>query len=194
MRALLEGKEKLAQDVRELEDRINAMEIVIDGAVVDLLALQQPVATDLRFILSASKITNDLERIGDHAVNIAESAVEYAKHPPVKPLVDIPKMGVIAQSMLRDAIDGFIHNNPALERAVLKSDDEIDALNVAVVGELIEIMQARPQTIRAGLELIRVSRNLERVADLATNIAEEVVFITEAQVVKHNIEEKKLVE
>lgn len=185
IRAVLQRDKQLAQQVITKEQRINALEIEIDDAVVDILALQQPVATDLRFILAASKINNDLERIGDHAVNIAESAIKCADHPPVKPLIDIPAMADVTKQMLRDAIDGFIQINPELARKVLNTDDTIDNLNRKVVDDLVEIMQKSPDTIAEALELIRISRNLERVADLATNIAEEVIFMAEARVVKH---------
>jgi len=191
IRALLEGRKEIAQRVIEQDKEINAMEIEIDNQVVDLLALHQPVAKDLRFILAASKITTDLERIGDHAVNIAESAVQYVDLAPVKPLVDIPKMVQITQRMLRDAIDGFIHNNPVPCREVLPCDDVIDGLNKQVVGELVTIMSQNPESIEQALELIRVSRNLERVADLATNIAEDVIFAAEAQVVKHRLPDRQ---
>ncbi len=191
IRAVLQRDKHLAQQVIAKEQRINALEIEIDDAVIDILALQQPVATDLRFILAASKINNDLERIGDHAVNIAESAIKCADHPPVKPLIDIPKMADITKMMLRDAIDGFIQINPELARKVLNSDDAIDDLNRKVVDDLIVIMQKSPDTITEALELIRISRNLERVADLATNIAEEVIFMAEARVVKHRASETR---
>ena len=147
IRALLEGRKQIAQRVIEQDGEINAMEIEIDNQIVDLLALQQPVAKDLRFIVAASKITTDLERIGDHAVNIAESAVQYVDLAPVKPLVDIPKMVQITQRMLRDAIDGFIYNNPVPCREVLPCDDVIDDLNKQVVGELVTIMSQNPESI-----------------------------------------------
>lgn len=184
--ALLERKKDLAEQIIARDQDINSFEIMIDDQVVDLLALQQPVATDLRFILAASKINNDLERIGDHAVNIAESALAGAKvdSPEISP--DIPRMAEVTQQMLRDAIDGFIHNNPTLCREVLKSDDVIDELNKKVVHELVPFMRKNPPSIEPALEMIRVSRNLERVADLATNIAEEVIFMAEARVVKHH--------
>jgi phosphate transport system protein len=189
IRALLEGRRDVAQRVITQDKEINAFEITIDQQIVDLLALQQPVATDLRFILAAAGITTDLERIGDHAVNIAESALAYIEYPPVTPLVHIPRMTQITQQILRDVIDGFIHNNPGLCRAVLPNDDVIDDLNRRVVSDLVLIMHQNPDTIEPALELIRVSRNLERVADLATNIAEEVIFMAEAEVVKHHLGE-----
>ena len=190
IRALLERRKDLAQQVVSQDQQINSYEILIDDAVVDLLALQQPVATDLRFILAASKINNDLERIGDHAVNIAESALLCIELPPMKPLVDITQMAQITKGMLRDAIDGFIHSNATICKAVLRNDDIIDDLNRKVVHDLIEVMRHSPDKIEPSLEFIRVSRNLERVADLATNIAEEVIFMAEARVVKHNIGDK----
>ncbi len=190
IRALLERDANLAREIIAQDERINAMEIEIGDAIVDLLALQQPVATDLRFILAALKINNDLERIGDHAVNIAESALKYAGGEPVKPFVDLPKMAQVTKAMLRESIDAFIHADSAKARAVLISDDTIDDLNRKIVAELVALMRAEPVLIEQALDLIRVSRNLERVADLSTNIAEEVVFVAEAHVVKHHAEEK----
>jgi phosphate transport system protein len=190
IRALLERDAVLAREIMAQDERINAMEIEIGDAIVDLLALQQPVATDLRFILAALKINNDLERIGDHAVNIAESALKYAGGEPVKPFVDLPRMAQVTKAMLRDSIDAFIHADSAKARSVLVSDDTIDDLNRKIVSELVALMRAEPVLIEQALDLIRVSRNLERVADLSTNIAEEVVFVAEAHVVKHHAEEK----
>jgi len=190
IRALLERKKEVAEQVLSQDQRINSLEIQIDDAVVDLLALQQPVATDLRFILAALKINNDLERIGDHAVNIAESAIQCVQIPSLKAATDIPKMAEITKSMLRDSIDSFIHKNAELARAVLERDDTTDNLNMKIVDDLVEVIRTNPKSIREALELIRVSRNLERVADLATNIAEEVIFMAEARVVKHNVGEK----
>jgi len=187
IRALLERQKKLAEQVVAQDQQIDSFEVTIDDEVVDLLALQQPVATDLRFIVAASKINNDLERIGDHAVNIAESALACSDLPPLKPMVDITQMAQITKNMLRDSIDGFIHNNAAVCKAVLKNDDIIDDLNKKVVHDVIEIMRENPAKIEQALEVIRVSRNLERVADLATNIAEEVIFMAEARVVKHHL-------
>lgn len=187
IRALLERRKDLAQQVVSQDQQINSYEILIDDAVVDLLALQQPVATDLRFILAASKINNDLERIGDHAVNIAESAILCIELPPMNPLLDITQMAQITKGMLRDAIDGFIHSNATICKAVLRNDDIIDELNKKVVHDLVGIMRQSSERIEQSLEFIRVSRNLERVADLATNIAEEVIFMAEARVVKHHL-------
>jgi len=190
IRAMIERDAELASGVIAKEGRINAFELENDDAVVDLLALQQPVASDLRFILSGLKINNDLERIGDHAVNIAESAISYADRPKLTIELALPRMGEIAETMLREAIDGFIHANPALARGVLRNDDIIDDLNRQTVGELVHVIRTDPEAVEQALDLVRVSRNLERIADLATNIAEEVIYVTEAHVVKHHLEEK----
>jgi len=190
LRALLEGDRKLAEHIIASDDRINTLEIEIDNAIVDLLALQQPVAIDLRLILAAQKINNDLERIGDHAVNIAESALQMRDLRCTMLLPDISAMGAIAQTMFREALDGFIHNDPKLGNTVLVADDKIDAMNRAVIQEIVGRMKSDQKTIDCGLEMIRVSRNLERVADLATNIAEEVIFIAQARVVKHHADDQ----
>ncbi len=189
VRALLEGDEALAQRVIAADQRVNSLELEIDNTVIDLLALQQPVASDLRFIIAAQKINNDLERIGDHAVNIAEGV------PTLKPLrgkgvmLEVPRMCEIALEMLKNAIDGFVTLDADLAHRVLGRDDLIDELNRKMTNEVIEQLRGANQTIECGLELIRVSRNLERVGDLATNIAEEVIFHTQARVVKHHADE-----
>ena len=181
----------LAKRVIDSDERINSLEIEIDNAVVDILALQQPVAGDLRLILATQKISNDLERIGDHAVNISESALSVAKMTFKESLMELPQMSQIAEAMLRDALDSFVHVSPELAQAVLKRDDLIDDLNRSMTIEVIELLQNKRKFIEGGLELIRVSRNLERIADLATNIAEEVIYLAEAKVVKHHAEDKK---
>ena len=191
LQALLDRNESLAQKVFENEERINTLEIEIDNAIIDLLALQQPVASDLRFIIAAQKINNDLERIGDHAVNIAEAAEKLCAIPDVELLEEIPMMADITKIMLKDALDSFILLDPAKARLVLKTDDQIDDLNRLVVRRIIELVKSNIPTIEYGLELSRVSRNLERVADLATNIAEEVIFHTQARVVKHHADEQE---
>jgi len=185
-RAFVESSTERARKVIEREQEINSLELANDNGVVDLLALQQPVASDLRFILAALKINNDLERIGDHAVNIAESAISYAGRPPLDVKTEIPRMAQVTQQMLREALDGFIHNNTATARGVLQHDDLMDSLNRKTINDLADLLRARPGSVDQALELVRVSRNLERVADLATNIAEEVIFIAEAHIVKHS--------
>jgi phosphate transport system protein len=191
IRSFTERDVALAKHVISSDERINSFEIEIDNAVVDILALQQPVAGDLRLILATQKIGNDLERIGDHAVNISESALSVAKMSFKESLMELPQMSQIAEAMLRDALDSFVHVSPELAHAVLKRDDLIDNLNRSMTLEVIEVLQRNRKFIEGGLELIRVSRNLERIADLATNIAEEVIFLAQARIVKHHAEEKK---
>ena len=183
--SLLESNPELSKKVIEGDDRINFLEIEIDNVIVDILALQQPVAVDLRMILAAQTINTDLERIGDHAVNIAESALSLSSGSLEGRLFEIPKMVEIATLMLRNALDSFIHQDPEMAGGVLTKDDTIDEANRFMTKDIIRMMEGNPKTIRIGLELIRVSRNLERVADLATNIAEEVIFLAKATVVKH---------
>jgi phosphate transport system protein len=173
------------------DDRlIDRLEIEIEERCIRLFALQQPLATDLRFIMAALKISNDLERVGDHGVNIAQSTVRLADQPLLKPLVDIPRMADLATAMLHDALDAFVRRDTENARRLCRADDEVDQLNRQVFRELVSYMIESPPTISRAMELILVARNLERVADLATNIAEEVVFIHEAKIIKHHADEK----
>jgi phosphate transport system protein len=181
----------LAEEILAEDRAIDRLEMEIDESCIRLLALRQPVGQDLRFVTSALKIVNDLERVGDHAVNIAQSAVKLSKEPELKPLVDIPRMAEIATRMLTEALDAFVRNDATAARAILTEDDEVDHLKSQLFRELLSFMIEKPETITRSLELILVSRNLERVADLATNVAEEVVFIAEARVVKHHMEEER---
>jgi phosphate transport system protein len=179
----------LANEVFAADRQIDALEIAIDERSVSLLALRQPLASDLRFITAALKITNDLERVGDHAVNIAGSAIRLAEQPQLKPLVDLPRMADMASAMLHDALDAFVRRDAETARKLVRRDDDVDNLNTQVFRELLSYMIEDPQTITRAMELILVARNLERVADLATNVAEEVVFIAEARVIKHHAEQ-----
>ncbi|HVP14006.1 MAG TPA: phosphate signaling complex protein PhoU [Terriglobales bacterium] len=180
---------ELAREIVADDRVIDLMEIDIDERCLRLLALQQPMARDLRFITAALKINNDLERVGDHAVNIAGGVLRSAGEPLLKPLIDIPRMAELASGMLHDALDAFVRRDPETARRLVRSDDEVDALNRQIFRELLSFMIEDPATITRGMELVLVARNLERVADLATNIAEEVVFITEARVIKHHAED-----
>jgi phosphate transport system protein len=191
IRSVLEQSNDLARRVIDTDQRVDGLEIEIDNAIIDLLALQQPVASDLRFIIAAQKINNDLERIGDHAVNIAESAVTLSALPEVEILDEIPKMAEITKLMLKEALDCFILLDPVKARLVLQTDDQIDDLNRMVSKKIVDVVKKNAKTIECDLELGRVSRDLERVADLATNIAEEVIFHTQARVVKHHADEKE---
>lgn len=192
IKALLEQRQDLALQVIAQDKQIDMYEVIIDNHVVDILALQQPVAVDLRLILAASKINTDLERIGDHAVNIAQSALKIIDLDPAKPAGDISVMAETTKEMLREAIDAFIHKDAQKCRTVLRNDDVIDNLNRKIVGDLVESMRKNPERIEECLDLIRVSRNLERVADLTTNIAEQVIFMAEARVVKHQADKTPL--
>jgi phosphate transport system protein len=168
------------------DEPVNKLHIEIDNRCFKLLALYQPMAADLRTIVAAVKINTDLERVGDLAVNIAEAARRYASHPPVKKLIDIPQMATIAQSMLRDALDAFVRHDLDLAQRVLNEDDRLDALKTQIFRELLTYMLQDPHTIEHALDLILVSRHLERIGDHATNVAEDVIFIVSARDVRHH--------
>jgi phosphate transport system protein len=168
------------------DEPLNNLHIEIDSRCFTLLALYQPMAADLRTIVAAFKINTDLERVGDLAVNIAEAARRYSSHPPVKKLIDIPRMASIAQSMLRDALDAFVRRDLALAQSVLNEDDRLDELKTQIFRELLTYMLQDPATIEPALDLILVSRHLERIGDHATNIAEDVIFIVSARDVRHH--------
>ena len=186
VQALIHRKEDDASRVIAQDDEINDLQMDIDDRCLKLLATQTPLAVDLRLITSAMKINADLERIGDQAVNIAESVLVLIPQPPLKPLIDIPRMATIAEKMIRDALDAFVKRDAGLARDVLRRDDEVDELKDQVFRELLTYMMADPGTIQRALSLILISRNLERIADHATNIAEDVIFILEARDVRHH--------
>ena len=164
---------------------INKLHVEIDDRCVKLLALHQPMAVDLRSIVAAVKINTDLERVGDLAVNITEAGQRYLQHPPVKELIDIPRMATLAQTMLRDALDSFVRRDMELAHSVLTADDRLDALKSQVFRDLLEFMLHDQSTIEAAIDLILISRHLERVGDHATNIAEDVIFMVTAKDVRH---------
>ena len=186
VRALVERDAGALETVLAGDGPVNQLHIEIDNRAFTLLALQQPMAIDLRMIVAAVKINTDLERVGDLAVNIAEAARRYLQHRPVKALVDLPRMAEIAESMLRDALDSFVRRDVALAQAVLDRDDQLDALKSQVFRELLTHMMENPAKIEPSLDLILVSRHLERIGDHATNIAEEVIFMVEARDVRHH--------
>jgi phosphate transport system protein len=186
VQSLIHRREEEAQRIIAADNEINDLQMDIDNRSLKLLATQSPLAVDLRLITSAMKINADLERIGDQAVNIAESALVLIPQPPLKPLIDIPRMAMIAEKMIRDSLDAFVKKDPELARDVLRRDDEVDELKDQVFRELLTYMMADPGTIQRALSLILISRNLERIADHATNIAEDVIFITEARDVRHH--------
>jgi phosphate transport system protein len=185
--ALVAGDAARARAVIEGDNAIDQMEIRIDEDAIDLLATQQPVAGDLRLLVSALKINADLERIGDHAVNIAEAAERLARTRPFKPWIDIPYMAEIARGMLKDSLDAFVRRDASLALEVCKRDDILDERNKSIIRELLTYMAENPGLITACLEIIGVSKNLERVGDLATNISEETIYIAQGDIIKHHM-------
>jgi phosphate transport system protein len=190
VRASIEGlvarDMEIVESVRTGDAPINQLHIEIDNRSFTLLALHQPMAVDLRAIVSAVKINTDLERVGDLAVNIAEAVTRYLRHPPVKELIDIPRMARIAQTMLRDALDAYVRRDTAMAEAVLNQDDELDGLKTQVFRELLTYMLQDTHTIEPALDLILISRHLERIGDHATNVAEDVIFMVSARDVRHH--------
>jgi phosphate transport system protein len=189
VKGLVARDRELIEQVLTSDEPLNALHIEIDNRCFTLLALHQPMASDLRSIVSAVKINTDLERVGDLAINIAEAARRYAQHPPVKKLIDIPRMATIAQSMLRDALDAFVRQDTQLAQRVLDEDDKLDSLKTQIFRELLTYMLQDQTTIEPALDLILISRHLERIGDHATNIAEDVIFIVSARDVRHHARE-----
>ncbi|HHT9147432.1 MAG TPA: phosphate signaling complex protein PhoU [Candidatus Wujingus californicus] len=185
VKSLIERDSKLAQRVIKSDEDIDSLELEIDKQCVDLLALRQPLAIDLRFITSSIKITNNLERMGDLAVNIAERVIPLSQEPQLKPLIDIPRMATITQTMVKDSIDAFVNRDTELARSVYERDSTVDALNDQIFRELLTYMMQDPGNITRAVHLVLISRHLERIADHSTNIAEEIVYIVKAKVVKH---------
>jgi len=186
VQCLVDDDEAQAQQVFRNEARINQMEMEIDGLATRLLALQQPLATDLRFITAAIKINSDLERMGDLAVNIVERALWLLREPGPMPLIDIPDMARRAQAMVRRSLDAFVKRDVALAQGVLLSDDAVDELRDTLYEELIRFMQERPAQVRRGVNLMFIVRNLERLADHATNVAEDVLYLVQGIDVRHH--------
>jgi phosphate transport system protein len=184
--ALLERDRVLMASVVQGDEPINRLHLEIDARCFKLLALYQPMAVDLRMIVAAVKINSDLERVGDLAVNVAEASERYVEHAPVKPLIDIPRMGSMAQRMLDGALKAFVSRDVELAQAVLTQDDVLDGLKDQIFRELLTYMLGDTGKIEPGIDLILISRHLERVGDHATNIAEDVIFIVEARDVRHH--------
>ena len=187
MRALLERDGVLAQEVIDRDARVNAYDIEVDEKCVELLALHQPAAGDLRFITTAMKIVTDLERIGDQAVNIAQRSLELNLEPQLKPYIDLPAMADRAQRMVKESLDAFVARDTALARQVCGEDAEVDALKEQIFRELLTFMMSDARTIPRAIRLILISRFLERVADHATNIAEMVIYLVESKMVRHTL-------
>jgi phosphate transport system protein len=186
VRALTERIDDLAQEVIAKDAIIDQFEIDIDELAVRLLALKAPVASDLRLITVAMKVSHDLERVGDEATTIARRALELNKEPQLKPYVDIPRMAGIGLQMLKDALDAFVNRAPDRARAIIPRDKEVDAINRQIHRELASFMIENPATITRALNLMVISKSLERIADHATNVAEEVVYIYEARDIRHS--------
>jgi phosphate transport system protein len=191
MQSLVKRDSDLAQKTISGDGPINTLEIEIEETCLKLLALRQPMAVDLRFITMAMKIITDLERMGDQAVNIAERAVSLNQEPQLKPYIDIPRMAEIVQTMVKDAIDSFVNRDSKLARDICARDDLVDGLNDQVFRELLTYMVADSKTITRSVHLVIVSRCLERIADHATNIAEDVIYMIDAKIIKHNADAKE---
>jgi len=189
--AVVEKDAHQAQQVLKNEARINQMEIEIDELATRLLATQQPMAVDLRFLTAALKINNDLERMGDLAVNIVERALSLMHEPVLRPVIDIPQMAKLTESMVGKSLDAFVRSDAELARAVLLSDDAVDELRDSVYEELISFMRENPDNVRPGVNLMFVARSLERLADHATNIAEDVLFLVHGVDVRHHAEVRR---
>ena len=185
LKALVQRDDTLAGQVDADDVNLDHLEMEIDEMCANLIALRQPKATDLRFILMAMKISGELERIGDQAVSIAHRVIELNKEPPLKPLIDIPRMAEHSQGMTRDALDAFVYAKPDLAREVIRRDERVDRLHEQLSRELTSYMIEDPHTITRALNLMTVSRKLERVADHATNIAEEIVYLYEGRDISH---------
>jgi phosphate transport system protein len=183
--AVLDGQEPLAQAVLREEPAINDLQIEIDDRVVQLLALHQLMAADLRFVLAVARINNDLERIGDQAVNMAQAALHILRHPRVKPYVDLPRMSELAEGMVRDSLNAVVRGDIEIARSVLIRDDQVDNLRDQIFRELLSYMMGDSSVIFQAFELVLVAKNLERVADHATNIAEDVIYMVEGHDVRH---------
>ena len=185
IQAIVERNAGILAEVQTMEIQVNQLHIDIDEACIELIALRQPAAVDLRFIAAAMKINTDMERIGDQAVNITERAEVLLTVPPLKPLIDIPRMADIAQEMLKASLDAFVNGDDALALETIRRDDEVDQLKDQVFRELLTYMMADPSTIPRAMELILVSRHLERIGDHATNICEDVIFMVKGKDVRH---------
>ena len=188
--ALLERDESKAEAVVLADRELDALEMEVDDACIHLLALQQPMARDLRLITMIMKIANDLERVGDHSVNIAQAVRHLVEQPPLAQFPEIEEMARLARDMLADALDAFVRSDGQNAREVCRRDDRVDALQDSLFRILLTHMMEDPRRIGPSLSLLLISRNLERIADLATNVAEDVVFLVEGRTIKHRVEQR----
>ena len=187
LNALIDRNDDLAKEVIDNDRQVNTMDVAVDEACLELLALQQPAARDLRFITTAMKISTELERMSDLAENICERAIELHEEPQLKPYIDIPLMADRAIKMVGEALDAFVRGDSALARKVLDEDDYIDELNEQIFRELLSFMMENPQTISRAIRLSFISKYIERIADHATNVAELVVYMVEGKIIRHMI-------
>jgi len=185
-RALIERKPSLAQRVIDEDDQLDQLELEIDDICLEILALEQPVASDLRFITTAMKIVGDIERIGDNGVNIARRALEILDEPELKPIIDVPVAAAAAQRILKESLDAFVNGDAELAKRVIEGDRYIDDVCEQMLRELLTYMFEDPSKITRALRLIFVARNLERVGDHAANIAEMVIFLVDGQDIRHS--------
>jgi phosphate transport system protein len=185
IQALVERNSQLARRVIDNDTRINALDVEVDEECIRLIALRQPTARDLRFITTAMKITTDLERMGDYAVDISERTLELNEEPQLKPYIDIPKMAEITQGMVRDVLQAFLERNTSLAYEVINRDDAVDELNAQIFHELLFFMIKDSSTISRAVKVSSISKYLERIADHATNIAEMVVYMDEGKMIRH---------
>ena len=192
LRALVEGDSALARSVIVADDELDTLEVKIDNEAVRFMNLRAPIASDLRLVIVGMKAGHDLERVGDEASNIAKRAIKLSAEPPLKPYVDIPRMTEITMEMLRDALDCLLQGDEAKALAVCKRDVEVDNLNRQVYRELTSFMVENPETISRAIELMFISKSIERIADHATNIAEETLFLFRGKDVRHTDEVKKV--
>jgi phosphate transport system protein len=186
--AVLGRDGSVAAEIRAADDRVDELEMEIDERVVELLALQQPMATDLRRIVITSKLANDLERMGDHAVNIANAAQRFAAAPPLPEIRELAEMADVTRGMVSDALSAYMSRNAAKARMVCITDDKVDDLRRSMYRILVTHMLEDPKRISGALELLLISQNLERIADLTTNISEDVVYLVEGRTIKHGVE------
>lgn len=185
VRSLIERNESYTRDVFEKERQVDQLQLEIDETAVALMALNQPMAADVRFLFAASRITSEIERIGDQAINICQNARYVLQFPPLKPMVDIAIMSDIAEKMVRDVLAALVERNVALAEKVIECEDQVDAFKDQVFRTLLTYMMADPGTIQRALSLILLSRNLERIGDHATNIAEEVIYLVQGRDIRH---------
>ena len=188
-KALVEQDVERAQEIIRRDDEVDRLEIEIDRLATEFIARHQPTATDLRFVIVAIKLGPELERIADDAVNVAQRVLHLAKEPLLKPLIDLPRMLALAQAMVTDAITAYVNRDPIAAREIIRRDDEVDSLYWQIFRELLTFMMEDPSSISRAIDLILVARFIERMADQATNIAEEVVYLVEAVPIKHQHDE-----